>query len=73
MDLGIERSLLDAAYERGSKRGVSLSMGYYVSPDKQTIFCENPNSPEGIFVGADEGFGEMPDNYSRFDMYDARN
>jgi hypothetical protein len=69
--MSVDAELISQAYERGRDRGTSLALGYYVSPDGQTIFCQNPNSPEGRFVGAVGGFSDLPEDYLHFDMSEA--
>lgn len=67
----LNQDLVKNAYSVGRSRNVSLSIGYFVSPDGQTIFCQNPNSFQGVFVGKDSGFGDCPSKFVRFDMSEA--
>lgn len=67
----IERDLILLAYQQGRSRGTSLSLGYYVSPDQRTVFCQNPNSPEGVLVGDQSGYSDLPEGYTRINMSDA--
>lgn len=64
----VDMILINKAYKIGQERGVSLSLGYFASPDGKTIFCQYPNSTKGIFVGALMGYGELPDGYRHLNM-----
>jgi len=66
----IDKDLIKEAYKVGRSRGTSLSLGYYLSLDGKSIFCQNPNSSEGVIVGEDSGYSENP-NFEQFDMSDA--
>jgi hypothetical protein len=71
MLMTVDAQLIESAYQVGRGRGTSLAAGYYVSPDGGTVFVQNPNSPEGVFVGVVGGFGDLPGDYLHFDMSDA--
>ena len=66
---------IDNAYYIGVKRGSSLSLDYFASPDGQSIFVQNPNDGSGVIVN---GLSSVyvhcrPGNFVNFDMYTARN
>jgi hypothetical protein len=69
----MERQILDRAYEIGSARHCALSLDYYSNGTNQ-IFCQNPNSSEGMLVtGSSCDFiSDIPSGFVRFDMYEAR-
>jgi hypothetical protein len=69
----MHNDLIKRAYEIGRSRNVSFACGYSLSPDGQTIFALNPNSPQGVYITADgvAGFGDPDPNYILFDMSQA--
>ena len=66
---------IDSAYYIGVDRGSSLSLGYFASPDGQSIFVQNPNDGSGVIVNGLSSVyvHRKPDNFVNFDMFEARN
>ncbi len=62
--------LVIKAYLVGRNRGTSLSLGYFISPDGESIFCRNPNSPDGVMVGDTSNIFNST-TFKHFDMSDA--